>query len=312
VLRFAVRRGIEVIPVLIVVSLVVFLIVRLIPGDPALLLAGADASPEEVERTRERLGITGSPFVQYGRWVWNVAQLDFGQSFRFGSPVLEVIRGQLEPTVQLAVSAYLFTLVVGILGGVLAARSQAVNMAANIIAAVGIGFPTFVLGILLLVLFSVELGWLPSSGAVSLTDDPVEAIKRLVLPTIALGSFTGAVLMRFVRTAVKDVLDEDYIRTARAKGLSEASVLRSHALRNAMLPVITVSALQLGQLLAGALVVEQVFARPGLGQLLVGGILARDYLLVQALILLLVVVFVLVNLLADMLYGLADPRVRAA
>ena len=295
---------------MLIVSFAVFMLVRMVPGDPARLIAGDNATPEQLEQTREQLGLTGSPISAYLDWLTGAFTFDFGRSFLFGGPVVVVILGQLEPTLQLAVSAYLFTLVFGIVFGVLSARSRAWNLFANGIAAIAVGFPTFVLGILMLVVFAVELNWLPAGGTASLTDEPVEALKRLVLPTIALGSVTGAVLMRFVRTAMRDVLDEDYIRTARAKGLSELAVVRTHALRNALLPVITVSALQIGRLLGGALVVEQVFARPGLGRLLVGGILARDYLLVQTLILLFVVVFVLMNLVADLLYGLADPRVR--
>lgn len=308
--RFLFRKFLEVVPVLLIVSFAVFMLVRAVPGDPARLIAGENATPEQLQQTREQLGLTGSPLAAYADWVLGVLTLDFGRSFQFGRPVLEVIQGQLEPTLQLAISAYLFTLVFGIVFGVLSARSRGWNLAANGIAAIAVGFPTFVLGILLLVVFAVELNWLPAGGTASIMDDPVEALKRLVLPTIALGSVTGAVLMRFVRTAMRDVLDEDYIRTARAKGLSELAVVRTHALRNALLPVITVSALQIGRLLGGALVVEQVFARPGLGRLLVGGILARDYLLVQSLILLFVLVFILMNLFADLLYGLADPRVR--
>lgn len=300
----------EVVPVVLIVSFAVFMLVRMVPGDPARLIAGDNATPEQLQQTREQLGLTGSPISAYLDWLTGVFRLDFGRSFQFGLPVLDVIQGQLEPTLQLAISAYVFTLVFGIVFGVLSARSRSWNLFANGIAAIAVGFPTFVLGILLLVVFAVELNWLPAGGTASLLDEPMEAVKRLVLPTIALGSVTGAVLMRFVRTAMRDVLDEDYIRTARAKGLSELAVVRSHALRNALLPVITVSALQIGRLLGGALVVEQVFARPGLGRLLVGGILARDYLLVQTLILLFVLVFVMMNLLADLLYGLADPRVR--
>ncbi|MGE5596136.1 MAG: ABC transporter permease [Hyphomicrobiales bacterium] len=308
--RFVARRLLEIIPVLFLVSVFIFMLIRLVPGDPAAFLAGSDASPEDVERTREQLGLTGSPVSQYLNWIGDAIRLDFGDSFRYRLPVSEVIRDQLEPTLQLALSAYLFTLLVGIAGGILAARSRAWNVVVNAIAAVSVGFPTFVLGILLVVFFAVHLGWLPAGGAVSFTDDPWGALEHLILPTVALGSVTASVLMRFVRTAMRDVLAEDYVRTARAKGLRERVIVNRHALRNALIPVITVSALQLGRLLGGALVVEQVFARPGLGRLLVGAIQGRDYLLLQALVLLLVLVFVLANLIADILYGLADPRVR--
>lgn len=308
--RFLARRLIEAIPVILLVSIFIFALVRLVPGDPAAFLAGNDATPQEVAQTRDRLGLNGSPVAQYFRWANHAIQLDFGDSFRYRVPVRSVIGDQLEPTLQLAGAAYLFTLVVGIAGGILAARGRWWNFAVNGVAAFSVGFPTFVLGILLLVLFAVKLQWLPAGGAVSFGDDPWQAIRHLILPTVALGSVTASVLMRFVRTAMRDVLDEDYIRTARAKGLAERIVVNRHALRNALIPVITVSALQLGRLLGGALVVEQVFARPGLGRLLVDAIQGRDYVLIQALILLLVLVFVLSNLLADLLYGVVDPRVR--
>jgi peptide/nickel transport system permease protein len=310
--RFIVRRMIEVVPVILLVSVFIFALVRLVPGDPAAFLAGNDATPAEVEQTRDQLGLTGSPVTQYFRWMGNAVQLDFGNSFRYRVPVTEAIADQLEPTLQLALSAYLFTIVVGITGGILAARSRWWNVGVNGVAAISVGFPTFVLGILLLVLFAVELRWLPAGGSVSFAENPWEAIRHLILPTVALGSVTAAVLMRFVRTAMRDVLAEDYVRTARSKGLSERVVVNRHALKNALIPVITISALQLGRLLGGALVVEQVFARPGLGRLLVNAVQARDYVLIQALVLMLVLVFVFANLLADLLYGVVDPRVRAS
>lgn len=311
-IRFLTRRAVEVIPVLIIVSFAIFMMVRLVPGDPARTLAGADASEQNVAQIRDRLGLTGSPIVQYGHWVARALRLDFGRSFVYGAPVKHVIRTQLEPTLQLAVSAYLLTLLIGVGLGVLAAQNVYWDFAANVLAAVTLALPTFVLGILMLVVFAAKWHLLPAGGWAPLESDPLEAVRRLILPTIALGLLTGVVLMRFVRTQMREVLRQDYVRTARAKGLANRTVTIRHALRNALIPVVTVAALQVGRLLGGALIIEVVFSRPGIGRLLVDAITARDYPLVQALILLLVLVFVATNLLADMIYGLVDPRLRQA
>jgi peptide/nickel transport system permease protein len=308
--RYLSAKLLEIIPVLILASFAVFMLVRMVPGDPALALAGPDATPQQIQDLRAQLGLTGSPFTQYVRWISNAAHFDFGNSIQYREPVSKLIRSQVEPTLQLALAAYLLSLVVGVSVGILAARSRGWNYFANVGAGLAIGFPTFVLGIVLLDLFAAQWRLLPPGGWASVTSDPVQAARRLLLPTVALAAITGAVLMRFVRTAMKQVLNEDYIRTARAKGLKERTVVFRHALRNALIPVITVAALQVGRLLGGALIIEIVFARPGLGRLLVDGISARDYPLIQALILLLVLVFVLVNLAADVMYGVVDPRIR--
>jgi peptide/nickel transport system permease protein len=308
--RYIVRRLVEAVPVLLLASFAVFMLVRLVPGDPASALAGPDATPEQVQQLRVQLNLNGNPFVQYVHWLGHAFEGNFGSSIQYRLPVAHLIRTQLEPTLQLGLAAYIFCLIVGIGLGVMAARSSLWNYIANIFAGIAIGVPTFVLGILLLVLFAAQWQVLPSGGWASFTDDPGLALKDLILPTVALGCITSAVLMRFVRTSLRQVLQQDYIRTARAKGIAERSVVMSHALRNALIPVITVSALQVGRLLAGALVIELVFARPGLGRLIVDGVQARDYPLIQALILLFVLVFILVNLIADVTYGLVDPRIR--
>ena len=308
--QYIVRRLVEAVPVLLLASFGVFMLVRFVPGDPAAQLAGPDSTPQQVQQLREQLHLTGNPVVQYVHWLGNAAQGNFGNSLQYGLPVAHLIRTQMEATLQLGIASYLFSMILGVGLGILAARSSAWSFIANAFAGLAIGVPTFVLGILLLVLFSARWGILPSGGWASFTSDPGKALKDLILPTVALGCITSAVLLRFVRASLRQVLDNDYIRTARAKGLSERTVVMTHALRNALIPVITVSALQVGRLLAGALVIELVFTRPGLGRLVVDGVRARDYPLIQALILLFVLVFILVNLVADVAYGLVDPRIR--
>jgi peptide/nickel transport system permease protein len=309
-LRYVLRRLLESVPVLVLASVGVFMLVRLVPGDPAAAMLGPNATPQDLATLRDQLGLNGSPVIQYLHWVRAVLHFDFGRSIEYHLPVRQLIRTQIEPTLQLALAAYVFSLIVGIGLGIWAARSTVGNMVANAYSAVAIGFPVFVLGIFLLLFLSVEWHLFPTSGARSFTNDPGGALKRLVLPSLSLGALAGAVLLRFVRTSVRQVFSEDYIRTARAKGLSDRVVTFRHALRNALIPVITVAALQLGRLLGGAVIIEIVFSRPGLGRLIVDGVLARDYPLIQALILLFVATFIGVNLVADVAIGMVDPRVR--
>ena len=282
--RFLIRRFLEGLLVVFLASIAIFLIIRLIPGDPAQQIAGEDATLEDIERVREQLGLNDSLLAQYGNWIAGVVQLDFGRSFTKQVPVRDLIEQSFPSTIELAVAAYIFTL----------------------------GIPNFVLGIILLWLFAVELDWFPVSGRVSVFEDPVAGLHRLVLPTIAAGATIAAVLARFVRTSVAEALAQDYVRTAHAKGLSTRRVILSHALRNALILIVTVAALQIGNLLAGAIVVEIVFTRPGFGFLIIDSITARDYLLIQAMLAILVFVFVAANTLADITYGYLDPRIRVS
>jgi peptide/nickel transport system permease protein len=312
VLTYFAGRLLQTIPVLLLASIFVFLILRLIPGDPAALLAGQDATPEQVQQLRIQMGLADPLPLQYTRWLGDVLHGNLGTSLASGLPVSRLLEVAVKPTVELVVVAYPLALLIGIPLGVKAGVSQG-SLADWLLtgySTLALGIPSFLVGILLLYLFSVELGWLPSSGQVSFAEDPLEALRHLVLPAIALGGAVAAVLARYTRTAIMSVMDQDHIRTARAKGLSNSQVVYRHALRASLIPIVTIAALQVGQLLAGAFVVEQIFTRPGLGRLMVDAIQGRDYIVVQSTLLLLVVTFVGVNLVADVAYGFLDPRLR--
>ncbi len=312
--RYLLRRFFEGLLVVFLASIAIFLIIRLIPGDPAQQLAGEDASPEDVERVREQIGLNEPLVAQYANWISGVVQLDFGRSYTKRVPVRELIEQSFPATIELAVAAYIWALAIGVPLGVAAAlwAKKAPDYGASVFNIFTLGIPNFVLGILLLWIFAVELDWFPVSGRVSVFEDPIAGLHRLVLPTIAAGSLIAAVLARFVRTSVAEALAQDYVRTARAKGLRQRNVVLSHALRNALIPIVTVAALQIGNLLAGAIVVEIVFTRPGFGFLVIDGINGRDYLLIQGMLAILVFVFVAANTLADITYGYLDPRIRVS
>lgn len=293
-------------------SLFVFSILQMVPGDPAVNLAGEDASDEDVQIIRERLGLDRPLPQQYLNWIGNAVTGDLGESFRNQRPVLELIGDALAPTLELTLVAFAIVLLLGIPLGVMAGTRVHSwwDWALSAFTMAGIAIPHFVLGLVLLYFVSFRLGWLPVGGRVSLLSDPVEGIRYLILPAAVLG-FTGAsVLARFVRTSVAEVMNQDYIRTAHAKGLRERVVVVRHALRNGLVPIVTVVSLQFATLLTGSVVVESVFSRPGVGRLVVGAIQARDYPVVQGILLFLVLGFILVNLAADLLYGVLDPRIR--
>ncbi len=312
--RYLVRRLFEGILVVFLASIVIFLIIRLIPGDPAQVLAGEDASPEEVQQIRTQLGLDDPLVVQYGNWIVGVVQADFGRSYTKQVPVSDLIKQFFPPTLELAVAAYIFAIGVGVPLGIAAAvwSKKAPDYGASVFNIFTLGIPNFVLGIILLWIFAVELDWFPVSGRVGVFEDPVQGLHRLVLPVIAAGSAIAAVLARFVRTSVAEALAQDYVRTAHAKGLPHGRVVLGHALRNALIPIVTIAALQIGNLLAGAIVVEIVFTRPGFGFLVIDGIVGRDYLVIQAMLAILVFLFVAANTIADMTYGYLDPRIRVS
>jgi peptide/nickel transport system permease protein len=311
-LGYLVGRLAQAIPVLVLASMAVFLVLRLVPGDPADALAGEDASPAEVDAIREELGLKDPLPVQYGRWVGDLLRGDLGTSIRTGVPVARLVKLSFPSTIELAVASYVIAILLGIpLGTIAGVKPRSLwDWFLSFFTIGTLGVPNFLLGVLLLWAFSVNLGWFPASGRVSIFDDPYESIKHLALPAFALGSGLAAVLARYTRTTVQEAMGQDYIRTARAKGLSSHHVVIRHALRNSMIPVVTIMALQVGQILAGAVVIERVFTRPGLGRLVVDAIQNRDYLIVQSTLVILVVIFVTVNLVADIAYGFLDPRVR--
>jgi glutathione transport system permease protein len=303
-LVYLVRRLAGALPVLVVVSIFVFGFVRLLPGDPARLLAGPDASLQDVAAVRTELGLDKPVWLQYGRWIGHLVQGDLGRSSRTRQPVATEIGERFMPTLWLTVAAMVWATVVGMGIGVVSGvrRGHWQDQAGMVLAVSGISFPAFWLGLLLIDIFSVRLGWLPTGG--------YGTWEHFVLPSFTLGVAVAAVLARFTRSAFVEVAAEDYVRTARAKGLPERLVVWKHALRNALLPVITMTGLQFGFLLGGAVVVETVFAWPGLGRLLVDSVSYRDYPVIQAEILLFSLEFILINLAVDVLYAVVNPEIR--
>ena len=312
-LAFGLRRLAQAGLLLLLASVVVFLLLRLIPGDPATTIAGPNARAEQLAVVREDFGLERPLPVQYAIWLGNVCRGDLGTSFVSRQPVRELIWDRLPATAVLAAAAIVLAIATAFPVGVVTAvqqRSWLATVFAGYTALV-MAIPTFWLGLLLLLLFGLRLDWLPMSGYVSPFDGPWQAATHLLLPAVTLAAALSAVLARMLATALQEVLFNDYVRTARAKGLAEGPILRRHVLKNALIPVVTVLGIQLGQLLGGAVITEAIFQWPGLGQLILQAINNRDYAVVQGTMLFLVSVFVLVNLLVDLSYGLLDPRIRA-
>lgn len=309
--QYVTRRLLQFIPVIFLVSLIVFSMVRLIPGDPAAVMLGPTAKPEQVEQMRTRMGLDEPILSQYLIWAGRMAQGDFGKSFINDFPVSRLISQRLPATVELAVAALVVALLISAPLGILASLRQGrwPDYAAMLFSSLAMGIPNFWLGILLVLIFALRLGLLPPSGYISIFEDPVAGLKFIIMPAITLGLYIAAVFTRFIRSSVLEALQQDYVRTAHSKGLPERLVVLRHVLKNAMIPLITVFALQFGGLLGGAVITESIFDWPGLGRLLVRSILTRDYSIVQAIIMLAVIVYLGVNLCADLLYGLVDPRV---
>jgi peptide/nickel transport system permease protein len=309
------QRLAQIVPTLILVSILVFCLQQLMPGDPALVLAGEErGDPKVLAQIREELWLDRSLPVQYLHWVGNVAQGNLGYSWRTRQPVSQLIAQKLPVTAQLGVMAFVIAVLIGVPTGVVAAvtRNGPWDYIANAIGLAGLSMPNFWLGIMLILLISVNLGWLPPSGYVSLTQDFWQSLATTIMPAFVLGNAIAAILMRHTRSAMLSVLDQDYVRTARAKGLSKMRVILHHALRNALIPVVTLGALELGTLLSGAVLTEQVFSIPGFGKMVVDAVFNRDYPVVQGVVLVTAFLFVMLNLLADILYVLINPRLRRA
>jgi len=310
---FLLRRIALIVPTLFFVSVLIFGLQQLLPGDPALAMAGEDSDPAVIAFLREKYHLDRPLPVRYALWVEGVAQGDFGESIRIKRPVKELILEKLPVTGELAGLAMLVAIVIGVPTGILAAvkRDTAVDYGATMAALWGLSIPNFWLGILLILLFSVTLGWLPASGFVTPAESLKQNLLTLIMPAFVLGNAIAAVMMRHTRSAMLQVLDSDYVRTARAKGLSEASVILRHALRNALIPVVTLGALEFGALLSGAVLTEQVFTIPGFGKLIVDAVFNRDYAVVQGVVLCTAFAYILLNLFADIAYALINPRLRA-
>jgi peptide/nickel transport system permease protein len=309
---YVARRLVVLVPTLLVVSILIFGLQQLLPGDPAMALAGEEHDPAAVAAIRAKYHLDRPLVVQYGIWIGNLLRGDFGQSLRNRIPVSELLASKLPVTVELAVCSMLIALVIGVPAGILSAayKGRPIDVAANFVALSGLSVPHFWLGIMLILLFAVRLGWLPASGYVPPWENLRLNLTTILLPSVVLGTGVAGVMMRHTRSAMLETLGADYVRTARAKSVSEGMVVVKHALRNALITVITLGAIEFGRLLSGAVLTEQIFAIPGFGKLLVDGVFNRDYAVVQGVVLVSAALFVLLNLLADVLYFLANPRLR--
>ncbi len=309
---FVARRVLAVVPVLFVVAVIVFAILRTVPGDPAAVIAGDSATPEQVAALREKLGLEKPVVTQFVIWLGGVLRGDLGESYFFRKPVAELIAQRLEPTLALGLAALSIAVSVAVPLGVVAAFRQGtwIDRAVMGLSVAGFSMPVFVLGYLLVWIFSVQLEWLPVQGYARIADGVGPFLERLLLPAVTLALVYVALVARITRTSVLEVLNEDYVRTARAKGLRERDVLTRHALRNAAVPILTVVGIGLAVLIGGAVVTESVFAIPGLGRLTVEAVLSRDFPVIQALILLFATGYVFVNLAIDIGYAVLDPRIR--
>ena len=307
------KRLLVAIPTLLIISIFVFSLQKLLPGDPILAMAGEERDPATIEFLREKYHLNDPIITQYLSWVGGILVGDFGVSLRTNQPVLELIGQKLPVTIQLAVMAMILAMLIGIPAGILAAvyKNRTLDYVANVVALSGLSIPNFWLGIMLILLVSVNLGWLPASGYESIFVDPVRSLKTMIMPAFVLSTALAVQLMRHTRSAMLGVLSSDYIRTARAKGLSPREVILSHTFRNALLPIITLSALLFGELLGGAVLTEQIFTIPGFGKLTVDAVFTRDYAVVQGIVMCTAIGFIVMNLIADILYVLLNPRLRA-
>jgi peptide/nickel transport system permease protein len=312
--QYIAQRLLTALAVLLGVTFAVFLIIQLVPGDPARVILGVQATDENVAAVRERLGLNEPFLVQYGRWLGNAVQGDLGKSLITGQEVAPQIRHRLPATLQLAAAALIIGLLIAVPAGIISALrpGSKIDVFTSVSSQIGVAIPDFWMGIMLILFFSLTLGWLPARGYTPISESFSEWLRHIILPAVTLGIISGAVQTRFVRSAMLEVLNENYIRTARAKGLSERRVIRGHALPNAMITIVTIIGLQITALLSAVVVVEVVFGWPGLGRLALDAVLDRDYPLLQGTVLIMAVLLTLVNLGVDLLYFVLDPRIEHA
>ena len=312
--RYIVRRVLLMIPVAVLVTIINFGLLRLAPGDPVLAYAGEVRDPEILNEMWHQLGLDQPLPVQYLAWLQHTVQGDFGRSIRTHEEVSEAIFGRLPATLELTMTAFLFSISMGLLVGIISAlhRNSALDLLATSLTIAGVSIPNFFLGLMLILLFSLVLRIFPPGGYTPAIDNPVDNLRRIVLPALTLSAATLAVNMRQVRSSLLEVFGQDYIRTARAKGMNEQRVVVIHALKNALIPVITIVGLQVGALIEGAVITEQIFSWPGVGKLVVDSIFGRDYPVVQAVVLLSAMSYMLATLLVDIAYGWLDPRISYA
>jgi peptide/nickel transport system permease protein len=312
-LTFLGKRILQLIPTLFFVSVIIFSLQQLLPGDPATIMAGEERDPAVIAQIRAQYRLDQPIPIQYVYWVKGVLTGDLGESMRIKQPVRSLILEKLPVTLQLGLMAIVIAVTIGVSAGIVSAVKKGTvwDYAANVFALWGLSTPNFWLGIMLIFLFSVELGWLPASGYVPLTEDWRQSLASTIMPAFVLGNAIAAVLMRHTRSAMLQALGSDYVRTARAKGLFERTVVLKHAMRNALTPVITLGALELGTLLSGAVLTEQIFTIPGFGKLIVDAVFNRDYAVVQGVVLVTATIYITLNLLADIAYVLVNPRLRS-
>ena len=310
--RYLVQRLLAAIPVLLIVAVVTFSLVHLTPGDPASLMAGDQALPEDIERIKEKLGLNRPLYEQLGIYFWDILRGDFGESVFTKFPVTTLIAQRLEPTISIAIFSQLVAIIIAIPAGILAAwkANTWIDRALMIFAVAGLAIPSFWLGANLIWLFAVRLDWFPALGYVSIADGVLPWLRSITLPSIAIGFISAALIARMTRASMLEVLREDYVRTARAKGLGEYKILIAHAFKNASIPVVTIIGIGLAGLVSGLVVTEAVFAIPGVGRLIVDAVLRRDYPVIQGVVLMVTFAYVLINLAVDIIYGYLDPRIR--
>lgn len=313
-LRYFLNRVLVAVPTLFLISVFVFMLQKLLPGDPILVMAGESRDEATIAFLREKYRMNDPLIWQYIYWLKDVLQGDLGTSLRTGLPVTELIAQKLPVTIQLAVMSMIFAILWGVPAGVISAVKKGTiwDYLANFIALSGLSVPNFWLGIMLILLVSVNLGWLPASGYETPFENPWRSLQTTLMPAFVLGTAIAGSLMRHTRSSMLSVLQQDYVRTARAKGLREKVVILQHAFRNALLPIITMSAVMFGELLAGAVLTEQIFTIPGFGKMIVDAVFNRDYAVVQGVVLVTATSFILINLLADLLYFKLNPRMRAS
>jgi peptide/nickel transport system permease protein len=309
---YILRRVIVSVPVLFGISIIAFLLVRLVPGDTVTAMLGAQYNEEQAQILRAKYGLDKPLFVQYGIWISNIVQGDFGQSSFTSQPVLEAILERLPVTVELTLISILFALFIAIPLGTWAAirRNSLPDYAASFFGLLGISVPGFWLGTLFILLLSLKLGWFPSGGFVSFLEDPLENLRHMAMPGIALGTAVSAVVMRMTRSSMLEVVDQEYMKMARAKGVPPRLLVYRHAMKNALIPIVTVIGIQVGYLLGGSVVIEQIFSLPGVGQLALQAITNRDYSLMQGTIMFIATAFVMINLLVDLIYAFLNPKIR--
>jgi peptide/nickel transport system permease protein len=312
--NYIIQRLLLTLIVILGVTFAVFLIIQLVPGDPARVILGVQANEQSIAALRERLGLNRPFLVQYGDWLWSAAHGDFGKSLITGQPVAPQLMQRLPATVQLASAALLIGMLIGFPAGIISALKpgSTIDLVTSVLSQIGVTIPDFWMGILLVILFSLTLGWLPPSGYTPIQEDFGDWLAHLILPAVTAGVISGSIQTRFIRSAMLEVMHENYIRTARAKGLRERIVVVRHALRNAMITIVTVIGLQITSLLSAVVVVEVVFAWPGLGRLAIEAVLDRDYPLLQGAVFTVAVMLALVNLGIDLLYFFLDPRIEHA